>query len=87
MKGNLFEIDSIKGTAIVLSENGIIYLFEENFGNWNLNKEITLQNTFFIKLIRIDISKYLVIDLDGKLNFLEINRITTTEDLWNLKLY
>lgn len=87
LKGNLFEIDSIKGTAIVLSENGIIYLFEENFGNWNLNKEITLQNTFFIKLIRIDISKYLVIDLDGKLNFLEINRITTTEDLWNLKLY
>ena len=35
--GNLFSVQSKKGTAIVLSEDGIIYLLEENFGNWYLN--------------------------------------------------
>ena len=31
LKGNLFEVQSKSGTAVVLSEDGLIYLLEENF--------------------------------------------------------
>ncbi len=47
LKGNLFDVQSKKGTAIVLSEDGIIYLLEENFGNWYLNEDATIKDMFF----------------------------------------
>ncbi|APH14230.1 hypothetical protein NPD5_3075 [Clostridium sporogenes] len=87
LKGNLFDIQSQKGTAIVLSEDGIIYLLEENFGNWYLNEDATIKDIFFTNVLKLDVSKYLLMDIEGKLNLLYIDRIDTPKDLWNLPLY
>lgn len=87
LEGNLFESESIKGTAIVLSEDGTIYLFEENFGKWSLNRKAIIEDAFFTNIIKLDTSKYLLMDIDNKLNILSIDRIIKPEDLWNLKLY
>jgi hypothetical protein len=87
LKGNLFDVQSKKGTAIVLSEDGIIYLLEENFENWYLNEEATIKDIFFTNVYKLDISKYLLMDIEGKLNLLLIDRIDTPKDLWNLPLY
>jgi len=87
LKGNLFDVQSKKGTAIVLSEDGIIYLLEENFENWYLNEEATIKDIFFTNVFKLDISKYLLMDIEGKLNLLQIDRIDTPKDLWDLPLY
>ena len=87
LEGNLFDVQSEKGTAIVLSEDGIIYLLEENFGNWYLNEDATIKDIFFTNVFKLDVSKYLLMDIEGKLNLLYIDRIDTPKDLWNLPLY
>ncbi|MBU5314380.1 hypothetical protein KQI38_20350 [Tissierella carlieri] len=87
LKGNLFDLQSKKGTAIVLSEDGIIYLLEENFGNWYINEDATIKDAFFTNVFKLDISIYLLMDIEGKLNLLNIDRIDTPKDLWNLPLY
>lgn len=87
LEGNLFDIQSKKGTTIVLSEDGRVYLFEENFGNWYLNEEATLKEVYFTNVFKLDISRYLLMDIEGKLNLLEIERIDTPKDLWDLPLY
>lgn len=87
LKGNLFDIQSEKGTAVVLSEDGIIYLFEENFGNWSLEEEATIKDMFFTNIFKLNISRYLLMDIDGKINLLDIDRIHTSKDLWNMALY
>ncbi|HDK7136687.1 TPA: hypothetical protein PTV42_003661 [Clostridium botulinum] len=87
LKGNLFDVQSKKGTAVVLSEDGIIYLLEENFGNWYLNEDATIKDIFFTNVLQLDVSKYLLMDIEGKLNLLYIDRIDTPKDLWNLPLY
>nr|WP_242976227.1 hypothetical protein [Clostridium sporogenes] len=83
----MFDAQSKKGTAVVLSEDGIIYLLEENFGNWYLNKDIAIKDILFTNVFELDISKYLLMDIEGKLNLLYIDRIDTPKDLWNLPLY
>ncbi|AJD32094.1 MULTISPECIES: hypothetical protein [Clostridium] len=87
LEGNLFDAQSKKGTAVVLSEDGIIYLLEENFGNWYLNEDIAIKDILFTNVFELDISKYLLMDIEGKLNLLYIDRIDTPKDLWNLPLY
>lgn len=87
LKGNLFDIKSKKGTAVVLSEDGIIYLLEENFGNWYLNDEAAIKDVFFTNVLKLEVSKYLLMDVEGKLNLLDIGRIDTPKDLWELPLY
>ncbi|WP_315118297.1 hypothetical protein [uncultured Clostridium sp.] len=87
LKGNLFDVQSKSGTTIVLSEDGIIYLLEENFGNWYLNEDATIKDAFFTNVFKLDTSKYLLMDIEGKLNLLYVDRIDTPKDLWNLPLY
>lgn len=87
LKGNLFDIGSKDGTAVVLSEDGFIYLFEENFDIWYLNKDVTIENMFFTTVFKLTSSKYLLMDIGGKLNLLDIDRLRTTEDLWNMPFY
>lgn len=87
LKGNLFEAQSEKGTAIVLSEDGALYLLEENFGVWYLDEGAMLKDIFFTDVIKLDDAKYLLMDIEGKLNLLYIDRINTPKDLWNLPLY
>ncbi len=87
LKGNLFDIESKDGTAVVLSEDGLIYLFEENFNIWDLNEDVTIENMFFTTVFKITSSNYLLMDIGGKLNILDIDRIRTPEDLWNMPLY
>lgn len=87
LKGNLFDIESKDGTAVVLSEDGVIYLFEENFDIWYLNRDATIENVFFTTVFKITSSNYLLMDIGGKLNILDIDRLRTPEDLWNMPLY
>lgn len=87
LRGNLFDVQSERGTAVVLSEDGIIYLLEENFGDWYLNEEVTIKDIFFTNIFKLDISKYLLMDIEGKLSLLHIDRIDTPKALWDLPLY
>lgn len=87
LNGNLFDVQSKSGTAIVLSEDGIIYLLEENFGKWYINEDATIKDIFFTNVLKLDVSRYLLMDIEGKLNLLYIDRIDTPKDLWNLPLY
>lgn len=87
LQGNLFDISSQGSTALVLSENGIIYLFEENFGHWTLNKDASIKDMFFIHVSQLSKGKYLLMDIKGKLYSLSINGIYTPEDLWKMPIY
>lgn len=87
LSGNLFTSSSNLGTVVVLSEDGIIYIIEENFSNWELSKNCTIKNTFATDVISLKESKYLLMNLEGKFDLLNISRINNTEDLWNLPLY
>lgn len=87
LKGNLFDVQSKKGTAIILSEDGIVYLLEEDFGNWYLNEEAAIKDVFFTNVFKLGISKYLLMDVEGRLNLLDIDRIDTPKDLWDMPLY
>ena len=87
LKGNIFKIASFYGTAVVLSEDGIVYLFEENFGHWTLNENTTIEDIFITNLCVFDESRYLLVDLDSQINELKIDRIQTPDDLWNLPIY
>lgn len=87
LKGNLFDAQSKKGTVIVLSEDGIMYLFEENFGNWYLNEEAAMKDVFFTNVLKLDILKYLLMNIEGELKLLDIDRIHTPKDLWDMPLY
>lgn len=85
--GNLFTSSSNLGTAVVLSEDGIIYIIEENFSNWELSENCTIKNTFATDVISLKESKYILMNLEGKFDLLNVSRINNTEDLWNLPLY
>jgi hypothetical protein len=87
LKGNLFDAESSKGTAVILSEDGIIYLLEENFGKWHINKDSMMEGAFFTNVLKFYPSKYLLMGVEGELCTLNINRIDTPESLWDLPLY
>lgn len=87
LKGNLFDAESSKGTAVILSEDGIIYLLEENFGKWHINKDSIMEGAFFTNVLKLYPSKYLLMGVEGELCTLNINRIDTPESLWDLPLY
>jgi len=87
LKGNLFDAESSKGTAIILSEDGIIYFLEENFGKWHINKDSMMEGAFFTDVLKLYPSRYLLMGVEGELCTLNINRIDTPESLWDLPLY
>ena len=87
LQGNLFDVQSTRGTAVILSEDGIIYLLEENFGDWYLNEEATIEAAFFTNLLQLDTSNYLLMDVEGEFNLLALDRLDTPTALWHLPLY
>jgi len=87
LSGDLFDAESSKGTAIILSESGFLYLLEENFGIWQLSKDSIIDDYFFINIFKLDTLKYLALDLDGDVYSIYINRIITPDDLWSTALY
>ena len=87
LEGNLFEIALNKDKAIVLSEDGIVYLLEETFGNWKLNKGAYIKGRFFIHVSSINEFKYLLMDIRGNIYLLNIKGIYSREDLWEMPLY
>jgi hypothetical protein len=87
LKGNLFDAESSKGTAVILSEDGILYLLEENFGKWHINKDSIMEGVFFTDVLKLYPSKYLLMGVEGGLCTLNINRIDTPQALWDLPLY
>ncbi|SHK50126.1 hypothetical protein SAMN02745248_02682 [Hathewaya proteolytica DSM 3090] len=87
LKGNLFQVQSEMGTAVILSEDGIAYLFEENFGEWHLNEEATMDEAFLTNVLKLQGSKYLIMDVEDNFNMLQIHRVGTAKDLWHATLY
>lgn len=87
LKGDLFNIKTNKGTTIILTADGFMYLFEENFGEWKVNSKISQDDIFLMNLIVLDPSNYLALDLDGNFYILEIDRLNSIEKLYDLDLY
>ncbi|NLI89289.1 MAG: hypothetical protein GX366_02615 [Epulopiscium sp.] len=87
LEGNLFEIAINKDKAIVLSEDGIVYLLEETFGSWKLNKEAYIKDRFFIHASSMNEFRYLLMDIRGNLYFLNIKGVYSWEDLWEMPIY
>lgn len=87
LEGNLFSIGSNNGTGTILSEDGIIYILEENFNNWKVNKRLILRDEYYTNIISLENSKYILIDLDGNLDLLKIDRIDNIDKLWDKSLY
>lgn len=87
LSGHLFDLQSEGGRALVLSEDGVIYLFEENFGHWCLKKDTKIEGIFFNHVAKLDRLKYLLIDIKGEVSLLSINGIYTPQDLWSIPLY
>ncbi len=85
LDGNLFDISTNSGTAIILSEDGNLYVFEENFNKWNL--KITLEDVFYTNIINFNEKNYLILNLDGKFERLNIDRVLSKDDLKNIALY
>lgn len=85
LDGNLFDISTNSGTAIILSEDGNLYVFEENFNKWNL--KITLEDVFYTNIINFNEKNYLILNLDGKFERLNIDRVFSKDDLKNIALY
>lgn len=85
LDGNLFDISTNSGTAIILSEDGNLYVFEENFNKWNL--KITLEDVFYTNIINFNEKNYLILNLDGKFERLNIDRVFSKYDLKNIALY
>lgn len=86
LQGDLFHLESKKGTALVLSEDGLAYLLEENLGQWRVNKKVTLSDLFFLNAIPLDSANYLDLDLEGKCSLLKIDRLDSIEKLHAMNL-
>ena len=86
LKGNLFNIISKNGAALILTEDGIVYLLEENFDKWKLNKKVTLSEKFFINIIPLDKENFLTDDVYGNFEILKIDRLDSVVKLHNIDL-
>lgn len=85
-KGNLFNIIRKNGTGIILTEDGFVYLLEENFCQWKLNEKVGLSERFFINLIPLDKENFLTEDIYGNFYKLNIDRLDSVEKLHNIDL-
>lgn len=85
-KGNLFNIISKNGTCIILTEDGFVYLLEENFCQWKLNEKVSLSERFFINLIPLDKENFLTEDIYGNFYNLNIDRLDSVEKLHTINL-
>lgn len=86
-KGNLFNINSKRGIALILSEDGILYLLEENFKEWKLNNNVTISQKFFINIISLDKENFLTEDIYGNFYILNIDRLDSVEKLHSINLF
>lgn len=84
--GNLYNIESKKAIAIVLTDDCYLYLLEENMGKWTLNQNLSLSDRFYVNVIALSPSNYLAIDLYGNFKILKIDRLDTIEKLRNINI-
>ena len=87
LKGNLFNIISKNGAALILTEDGFVYFLEENFDKWKLNKKVTLSEKFFINIIPLDKENFLTEDIYGNFYILNIDRLDSVEKLHSINLF
>ncbi len=85
-KGNIYNIESIKGSALVLTDDFYLYLLEENKGKWTLYQEFSTSDSYYVNVIALSSSNYLTIDLNGNFQILKIDRLDSIEKLRNIDL-
>jgi len=85
-KGNIYNIESKKGSAIVLTDDFYLYLLEENMGKWTLNQEFSTSDRYYVNVIALSSSNYFTIDLNGDFQILKIDRLDSIEKLRNIDL-
>lgn len=81
-----YDLASIGGSAILLTDDFNCYLLEENRGKWILNKEVRPTNNVYVNIICLSPSSYLLIDIDGNFYNLEVDRLDCIEKLRNISL-
>src|SRR5699024_3055568 len=84
--GNIYNIESKKAIAIVLTDDCYLYLLEENMGKWTLNQNLSLSDRFYVNVIALSPSNYIAIDLYGNFKILKIDRLDTIEKLRNINI-
>lgn len=87
LEGRLFNLSSCQGTAMVLSEDGHAYLFEENLENWTLNTGVSLREKYFKNLWPLNPSAYLAVNIYGDLSLLKIDRLNSIRQLEALSIF
>ncbi|MEG0249310.1 MAG: hypothetical protein RR561_01880 [Peptostreptococcus sp.] len=79
--GEVFRLESRESTGVMISQEGRTYIIEENNKNWYINENIT--KGFFIKVLGYKDFKYLLFDLDSNIYILQVDRISSVDDLYN----
>lgn len=80
------DIQAQNGTAVVLSETGKLYFFEENLDQWFYLPEATLENLYYTHVIPWH-GQYFGIDVQGDFQHIKLDRINTPQALWESELY
>lgn len=80
----IYDLASIGGSAILLTDDFTCYLLEENMGKWILSKELSPTNNVYVNIIGLSPSSYLLIDIDGNFYSLEVDRLDSIEKLRNI---
>lgn len=80
----VYDLASIGGSAILLTDYFTCYLLEENIGKWILSKGLSPTNNMYVNIICLSPSSYLLIDIDGNFYNLEVDRLDSIEKLRNI---
>ncbi|MFR6222151.1 MAG: hypothetical protein ACLUJE_08220, partial [Anaerococcus sp.] len=80
----VYDLTSIGGSAILLTDYFSCYLLEENMGKWILSKGLSPTNNMYVNIICLSPSSYLLIDIDGNFYSLEVDRLDCIEKLRNI---
>lgn len=87
LEGNIIETRSKEGSIVLLSDNGLLYGFEENFSIWNYGENLVEEEIYFTNISNFEKNIYLGLGLDGSLYRIDLIRINSPDDLRKISIY